>query len=416
MITKQEFLAQAGGNTPQQIYDASKTLNYSADQVDSIMGYSAGTSASWLDNSGGLLSAPKTTATLDAPPTATATQPTSTTIQPASVTGTKENRMTGIDAKTGLPNYAVYAAPDSTAKISQAQQGIRDFVSSGITGPDGNITDQDAYKIYSMAMSGELSKDELSSAIGVPMELIDNWLAKSGLTFPEQKKGASMFSLDSSPVIKAITQEVQPNQTAAHQLAQLLASNSPYIRQVDKDSARDANALNLMNSSAAVGQGRAAAIRAGLPVALNDANTYAQQAITNQNALNAAETDNAQIRLSRMNTMDQVTQSERESVRSNETSRLNQLAENEVRVALAQMSDQTQLTLEQVRAENNINLNDLNARSGAFNNMIVAVGNIEGNQELNAQQKSEAINRTVSYYNSYLSYLDKLGVREAAAA
>lgn len=409
-MSKQDFLKTAGGNTPDQIFNAAKSLNLGASDVDSIMGYEAGTSSKWLDGSGNLLGAPKPVASLDSPPT----------IQPAMAAGTRQNHITGFDSK-GLPNMGVYAAPSASAQLNSAQAQLRDFVSNNLSGATGNITDADATKLYSMAMSGQLSKQQVSDAVGVPMEIIDTWLAKSGLPWPEQKEKeepaqTSMFSLDSSPVVQAITKEVQPNQTAAHQLVELLSSSSPYIRQIEKDANRDANALNLRNSSYAVGNSRAAAIRAGLPIALNDANTYAQQAIENQRAQNSAASENAQILLSRMNTMEQLAQSERESIRSNETSRLNQLAENEVRISLAQMSDQTQVLLERMRNENNINMNDMNARTQAFNNMIVSVGNIEGNPEMSAQQKSEAIARTVGYYDAYLSYLDKLGVRSAAAA
>ena len=70
--------------------------------------------------------------------------------------------------------------------------------------------------------------------------------------------------------------EIDPEkETVAGQLKSLTASNSPYIRQAEKDTVRQANSRGLINSTMAAGAGREAAIRSALPIATQDASTYA---------------------------------------------------------------------------------------------------------------------------------------------
>lgn len=83
-----------------------------------------------------------------------------------------------------------------------------------------------------------------------------------------------------------VTQTVDPNDTVQGQLVGLLDSNSAYIQQAKNQAAQQANSRGLLNSSIAAGAGQGAAIRAGLPIASQDAQTNAGVDASNANTMN----------------------------------------------------------------------------------------------------------------------------------
>lgn len=289
---------------------------------------------------------------------------------------------------------ALSAKPDQGAPLTkQGQVNIRDYITSNLAGK--TITADDASQLYSMATAGGLTAEELAAAAGIPVEAINSWLTQHGLSL--SGKQSAQVGLNAAPGVKPVTKEVQPNQTAAYQLAQLISSNSPYIKINEQKGLNTAASRHLLNSSIAVGAARKAAIDAAGPLAINDANTFSRQAIANQDAENQAGITNAQLQ-----------QSNVENVRSNETSRLNQLAQNETQMNLQKLSSASQERLEQFRVQADIDINDRNTRSNAFSNLVVSIGNIEASADLNTQQKNEAITRTVAYYKEFMDYLDAL--------
>lgn len=92
------------------------------------------------------------------------------------------------------------------------------------------------------------------------------------------------------------TRNVGDDELVRNQLTGLLDENGQYIQQARNQAAQAANARGLMNSSLAAGAGQAAAIQAGLPIAQQDAATYARTHGANMDAEN-------QYLLNRMNNM-----------------------------------------------------------------------------------------------------------------
>lgn len=92
----------------------------------------------------------------------------------------------------------------------------------------------------------------------------------------------------------AYTGQVQDNSLVSNQLQGLLSSNSPYMQQAAQAGMNTANSRGLLNSSMAAGNAQAAAIQAGLPIAQQDASTYNQQQLANQQALNQILQQNMQ--------------------------------------------------------------------------------------------------------------------------
>lgn len=85
----------------------------------------------------------------------------------------------------------------------------------------------------------------------------------------------------------AQTRTVEGNQTVQQQLNDLTSSNSKYIRNAGIASNAQSAEKGMLMSSTAAGAARRAAIDAALPIAQQDANTYAQTAKDNMDATNA---------------------------------------------------------------------------------------------------------------------------------
>ncbi|HEY6018609.1 MAG TPA: hypothetical protein VIY48_01590 [Candidatus Paceibacterota bacterium] len=76
------------------------------------------------------------------------------------------------------------------------------------------------------------------------------------------------------------------------QLNNLTAGDSQYIQQARNSAMAQAAARGLGNSSYAAGNAQGAAIRSALPIAQADAGMFAQNELSNQNALNSMEEGN----------------------------------------------------------------------------------------------------------------------------
>jgi hypothetical protein len=78
--------------------------------------------------------------------------------------------------------------------------------------------------------------------------------------------------------------------TVAGQLQSLLSSDSPYIQESRRQATEQAGSRGLLNSSIAAGAGQRAAIQSALPIAQQDAQTYTQFGLKEQEARNSMET------------------------------------------------------------------------------------------------------------------------------
>lgn len=106
-----------------------------------------------------------------------------------------------------------------------------------------------------------------------------------GITFTNQQNPEYQAPLQ-QPAGGFRTRDVNDDETVQGQLTGLLDSDSAYIQQARSQAARAANARGLMNSSLAAGAGQAAAIAGALPIAAQDAQTYAATHGANMDAEN----------------------------------------------------------------------------------------------------------------------------------
>jgi hypothetical protein len=85
---------------------------------------------------------------------------------------------------------------------------------------------------------------------------------------------------------QATVGSVQDNQLVSKQLKGLVDENSPLMQQAAAGAQRAAARRGLLNSTMAATAGQSAALGVALPIAQQDAETYRQQALTNQSAQN----------------------------------------------------------------------------------------------------------------------------------
>jgi hypothetical protein len=78
--------------------------------------------------------------------------------------------------------------------------------------------------------------------------------------------------------------DIKATETVAGQLNTLLSSESPYVKLARSKALETANQRGLLNTSIAAGAGEKAAIESALPIAQQDAQTYAASGLSAQNA------------------------------------------------------------------------------------------------------------------------------------
>jgi hypothetical protein len=102
----------------------------------------------------------------------------------------------------------------------------------------------------------------------------------------ENLNGVSTYS----PYTRSLNPQTD---TVRGQITGLLSKDSPYMQRARARGLSHANARGLLNSSMAGGAAHAAAIDAALPIAQQDAGTYAEQGFRNQDAANQSRAFNA---------------------------------------------------------------------------------------------------------------------------
>lgn len=87
---------------------------------------------------------------------------------------------------------------------------------------------------------------------------------------------------------------VNPNQTVASQLKDIIAAGSPLMQQAEANAKNQMNARGLINSTQAITAGQSAVIDKALPIAQQDATTFNQAATNTTTAQNTALAAGAQ--------------------------------------------------------------------------------------------------------------------------
>ena len=105
-------------------------------------------------------------------------------------------------------------------------------------------------------------------------------------TTPITYEGIDTSSLKSDVGIEKGSSYISPEATVSGQLESLLSKDSEYLNTVNKRAEEQAASLGLAGSSMAVGASTRAAIESALPIAQQDAKTYAETALQEQATYN----------------------------------------------------------------------------------------------------------------------------------
>jgi hypothetical protein len=106
---------------------------------------------------------------------------------------------------------------------------------------------------------------------------------------------SSMTELAKKNQIQPVTQDFEEDKGVAGRINTLTSTSqvAPLMKTAQTQAKQAAASRGLMNSSLGVQAGQQAVINSALPIAQADASLYQQQSLTNQNARNAAGTQNA---------------------------------------------------------------------------------------------------------------------------
>jgi hypothetical protein len=158
---------------------------------------------------------------------------------------------------------------------------------SGITGfnPDGSFK-------WGTSFAGGVNADG-SKQSDWTFDSVNGWTKaaakKPGTTGPN---GMPTTGINLSQLQTATPWEVSKNQTVANQIEQIIAADSPLMQQARMRALQAANQRGLLNSSMAVSAGESALYDAAMPIAQQDASTYADSARFNADASNTFSRDN----------------------------------------------------------------------------------------------------------------------------
>lgn len=217
---------------------------------------------------------------------------------------------------------------------------------------------------------------------------------------------------------------VSGNATVSGRLNQLMDEDSYYMQIARQNAMRDVNARGMLNSSMAVSAAQRAAIEAGLPIASQDAATYAQREMNLMNAQNAARQFNAgafnqagQFNAGQTNAMSQFNAGQANAMEMFNTGQANTMAQEQWGTLQNQRHQEIMAnltsTLNSGQAErlahiNNswqrLTNNDLNM-TNTFMSALELINRTATNTDLEGPQQQLAIDNIMNQLNSFLPFL-----------
>lgn len=208
--------------------------------------------------------------------------------------------------------------------------------------------------------------------------------------------------------------QVDTPQTVAGQVKNIIDTNSPLMQQAETSAKQAANSRGLLNSSLAVGAGQDAVIRAALPIAQQDAGTFANSAQYNADTTNTANRFNAsneqQVGLINAEAQNQAgqfgaqqknamatTQAQLEA----DTNRLNVQQANTMVINQLDQANKIQLADIQATYQNQMQANQ--GSSALFDQTMAAINNIQQSTTMDAATKQASTDQQVQLLKAGLS-------------
>jgi hypothetical protein len=223
---------------------------------------------------------------------------------------------------------------------------------------------------------------------------------------------------------------VDDKSTVSGQMTGLMAADSPYMQQAQTMAAQAANSRGLINSSMAVGAGTDAAIRSALPIAQQDAGTFAnsgqwnagnktqnsqfnagqnqQMTLANTGAQNNASQFNAQSQNAfNSQANDYTQQKEMFALDENLKKWLTNTGFDQQKV-LANMDYENKTKLASIEANYKTLMQTSDSASNMYQDIISKIAAIAADDNMDATSKSSTINALQNYLKTGLTVLGSI--------
>ena len=214
--------------------------------------------------------------------------------------------------------------------------------------------------------------------------------------------------------------DVNGNQTVQSQLRGIIDPNSPLMQQAQTYAQQQAQSRGLLNSSLAVSGAEGAQIERALPIAQQDASTYANSGQFNANAANQAGAQNAQLKTqtSQFNANAGNTASQFGAASANQAALQNATQANNYGLTLlttqtqkdiANMNSQSQQALQKLTNDHDTLIRQDSNAATLYQQYVTNMGNISTSNQLDAAAKDTAINNQLAALQQGLDLIQHLG-------
>lgn len=235
-------------------------------------------------------------------------------------------------------------------------------------------------------------------------------------------------------------QTVSDKSLVQNQVKDIVSSGSPLMTLAETEAKKQANKRGLLNSSIAVGAGQEAVLKQALPIAQQDAGTFADADRNNAAAENTSkqfnagsQQQNSQFNSGSANTQSNIKlqgeiQKELAAIQANSQMSLQekQIASNEViakndnfnkllmqqmdretKTALAKLDEGTKMKLAQVDSDNRQLLQTNISAANMYAQYATNLANIQGNKDMGQEAKDAAVASQLSALQAGLSAIGK---------
>lgn len=196
--------------------------------------------------------------------------------------------------------------------------------------------------------------------------------------------------------------------TVQERVRGLVEEDSALMQQAKQRATQEMNSRGLINSSLAVGAGQQAVISQALPIAQQDAQTYANAATNTANQRNAASQFNTAAR----NQAALQNAQQANAVRANNQQAAVQLINTDMQsrtqVALANLDTQTRLALSTVDTQTRQLLQTNQSASNAYVQAVTNIANITTSNTMSKEAKDTAVQSQLNLLNEQLRTLGAL--------
>jgi hypothetical protein len=213
---------------------------------------------------------------------------------------------------------------------------------------------------------------------------------------------------------------VTDDQTVQGQVKKIIAEDSPLSQMAETRSLQEMNKRGLVNSSMAVQSGQAALYGAALPIAQQDASTYArsgefnagaqqQVGLSNQSSTNQANSQNSQLQTN-VNLNNSAAANDMSKFRDSlntDIAKFNASESNALKKL--GMDSQTKMELANIEASYKTLMQSQASASDLYKQMVLNTSTIMTNKDMDAATKSTAIKNQIALLNSGLSMIGQIG-------